>query len=217
MTIIKVGPTVCHIYHYAPILRLRLQRGFIVRSGCRLRDRIWLASRRQVTSRVTKIKCSLQACGSIWRRFWPRMPHRKQLHDGLEGCPMSGDRQQPLPVSVIGAGCAGLSLAARAADLPGHRLSLIAPKQDDADDHIWGFGRWSGCNQRHQPRVNNGPIGRLSAMTSMFCITRHGTLLCHSPPSLVTRLPRQGKASGVEFRYDLVPQASAEQTLANKR
>ena len=42
---------------------------------------------RQVTSRVTKIKCSLQACGSIWRRFWPRMPHRKQLHDGLEGLP----------------------------------------------------------------------------------------------------------------------------------
>ena len=42
---------------------------------------------RQVTSRVTKIKCSLQAFGSIWRRFWPRMPHRKQLHDGLEGLP----------------------------------------------------------------------------------------------------------------------------------
>ena len=42
---------------------------------------------RQVTNRITKIKCSLQACGSIWRRFWPRMPHRKQLHDGLEGLP----------------------------------------------------------------------------------------------------------------------------------
>ena len=42
---------------------------------------------RQVTSRVTKIKCSLQAFGSIWRRFWPRMSHRKQLHDGLEGLP----------------------------------------------------------------------------------------------------------------------------------
>ena len=42
---------------------------------------------RQVTSRVTKIKCSLQAFGSIWRRFWPRTPHRKHLHDGLEGLP----------------------------------------------------------------------------------------------------------------------------------
>ena len=37
MTIIKVGPLVCHIYHCAPILRLRSQRGFIVRSGFRLR------------------------------------------------------------------------------------------------------------------------------------------------------------------------------------
>ena len=42
---------------------------------------------RQVTSRVIKLKCSLHACGSIWRRFWPRVPHRKQLHDGLEGLP----------------------------------------------------------------------------------------------------------------------------------
>ena len=52
---------------------------------------------------------------------------------------MSSDQQQPLPVRVIGAGCAGLSLAARAADLPGHKLSLIAPKKDDSHDHIWGF------------------------------------------------------------------------------
>ena len=42
---------------------------------------------RQVTSRVTKIICSLRACGSSWRRFWPRTPHRKHLHDGLEGLP----------------------------------------------------------------------------------------------------------------------------------
>ena len=42
---------------------------------------------RQVTSRVTKIICSLRACGSIWRRFWPRTPHHKHLHDGLEGLP----------------------------------------------------------------------------------------------------------------------------------
>jgi phytoene synthase len=42
---------------------------------------------RQVTSQVTKITCSLQACGSIWRRFWPRTLHSKHLHDGLEGLP----------------------------------------------------------------------------------------------------------------------------------
>ena len=42
---------------------------------------------RQVTSRYTKIICSLQACGSVWRRVWPRTPHRAALHDGLEGLP----------------------------------------------------------------------------------------------------------------------------------
>ena len=42
---------------------------------------------RQVTSRGTKITCSLQASGLIWRRFWPRAPHRKHLHNGLEGLP----------------------------------------------------------------------------------------------------------------------------------
>ncbi len=42
---------------------------------------------RQVTSQITKITCSLRACVSIWRRFWPRTPHRKHLHDGLDGLP----------------------------------------------------------------------------------------------------------------------------------
>ena len=42
---------------------------------------------RQVTSRFTKIICSLQACGSIYRRFRRRAPHRTHLHNGLEGLP----------------------------------------------------------------------------------------------------------------------------------
>ena len=42
---------------------------------------------RQVTSRVTKIICSLQACGSICRRFRRRGPHRRHLHNGLQGLP----------------------------------------------------------------------------------------------------------------------------------
>ena len=42
---------------------------------------------RQVTSWGTKIICSLQACGSVWRRVWPRTPHLAALHDGLEGLP----------------------------------------------------------------------------------------------------------------------------------
>jgi len=130
---------------------------------------------------------------------------------------MSGDRQQPLPVSVIGAGCAGLSLAARAADLPGHRLSLIAPKQDDADDHVWGFWamEWlqpatSAARKQWanwQIISNDQHVLHHSARHPYCAIHRHRWLQdCQD----------KAEASGVEFRYDLAPQASAEQTLAEQ-
>jgi len=54
---------------------------------------------------------------------------------------MSVSKTPQMLVSVIGAGCAGLSLAARATDLPHHRLSIIDQETILPDDHIWGF--WS--------------------------------------------------------------------------
>jgi len=42
---------------------------------------------RQVTGRATKIRCSLVAIGTVWRRFWWRGTHQKSLHIGLEGLP----------------------------------------------------------------------------------------------------------------------------------
>ena len=39
---------------------------------------------------------------------------------------------------IIGAGCAGLSLAARADELPHHDISITPPHASDAD-HLWGF------------------------------------------------------------------------------
>ncbi len=60
------------------------------------------------------------------------------------GCPMSPDfamRQ----VRVLGDGCAALSLAARADELAGHRLTLVRPQGAPQEtDHIWGF--WDGPN-----------------------------------------------------------------------
>ena len=130
---------------------------------------------------------------------------------------MSGDRHQPLSVSVIGAGCAGLSLAARAADLPGHQLSLIAPKQDDADDHIWGFWamdwlrpatsaarkQWANW----QIISNDQHVVHHSARHPYCAIHRHRWLqYCQD----------KAEASGVEFRHSLLPQVSAEQILAGQ-
>ena len=135
---------------------------------------------------------------------------------GWKDCPMSGDRQQPLPVSVIGAGCAGLSLAARAAEsMPGHRLSLIAPKQDDADDHVWGFWamEWlqpatSAARKKWanwQIISDEQHIVHHSARHPYCAIHRHRWL---------KDCQERAEAGGVEFLYNLVPQA--EQTLVEK-
>ena len=40
---------------------------------------------------------------------------------------MSDDGQQSLSIQLLGAGCASLSLAARAAELPRHDLTIIDP------------------------------------------------------------------------------------------
>ena len=48
-------------------------------------------------------------------------------------------------VCVLGDGCAALSLAARADELAGHRLTLVRPQGAPPEtDHIWGF--WDGPN-----------------------------------------------------------------------
>ena len=58
------------------------------------------------------------------------------------GCPMSPDHAMR-QVCVLGDGCAALSLAARADELAGHRLTLVRPQGAPQEtDHIWGF--WDG-------------------------------------------------------------------------
>ena len=48
-------------------------------------------------------------------------------------------------VHVIGDGCAALSLAARADEMPNHRLTLAHPDgAPPRQDHIWGFWQIPG-------------------------------------------------------------------------
>ncbi|MDG2034565.1 MAG: lycopene cyclase family protein [Rhodospirillales bacterium] len=50
-------------------------------------------------------------------------------------------------IHIIGDGCAGLSLAARARDLPDHQLTLIVPEgAPPPQEHIWGFWRLTGLD-----------------------------------------------------------------------
>lgn len=52
---------------------------------------------------------------------------------------MSGDQQRTISVALLGAGCATLSLAARASELATHEMTVIDPQSHPAEDHIWGF------------------------------------------------------------------------------
>ena len=44
-----------------------------------------------------------------------------------------------MPIAVLGAGCAALSLAARSNAFSSHQFTIIDPETHVADDHIWGF------------------------------------------------------------------------------
>lgn len=68
------------------------------------------------------------------------------------GCPMLPDgareaqaqSHKKKPVRILGDGCAALSLAARAGELPGHDITLVRPSGAPAPaEHIWGF--WGGA------------------------------------------------------------------------
>ncbi|MDC1294073.1 lycopene cyclase family protein [Candidatus Puniceispirillum sp.] len=49
------------------------------------------------------------------------------------------DMAHPMAVDCLGAGCASLSLAARASEFANHHFNIIDPETHKVDDHIWGF------------------------------------------------------------------------------
>jgi lycopene beta-cyclase len=51
----------------------------------------------------------------------------------------SNDMANRMAVDCLGAGCAALSLAARASEFANHHFTIIDPETHTADDHIWGF------------------------------------------------------------------------------
>ena len=52
---------------------------------------------------------------------------------------MSHETAKSMPVALLGAGCAALSLAARADEFRHHHFTVIDPATHKNDDHIWGF------------------------------------------------------------------------------
>jgi len=61
-------------------------------------------------------------------------------------------RSQRRSVRILGDGCAALSLAARAAELPDHDITLVRPAgAPAAAEHIWGF--WGGAGLEAATRL----------------------------------------------------------------
>ncbi len=66
--------------------------------------------------------------------------------------PDGTSRSQGRQVQILGDGCAALSLAARAAELPDHEITLVRPAgAPAAAEHIWGF--WGGAGLEAATRL----------------------------------------------------------------
>lgn len=130
---------------------------------------------------------------------------------------MSVDKTPSMPVSVIGAGCAGLSLAARAAELPNHSISLIAPHGETPADHIWGF--WA------MPWLHAATSAARTQWTQWRIISADHNILHQSdthPYCAIHRhrwlqeCEKKARANGVPFEPELVVQAPVQQILDSR-
>jgi len=130
---------------------------------------------------------------------------------------MCADKKTSMPVRVIGAGCAGLSLAARAADLPNHELSLIDQDVAVQADHIWGFWsmpwvRWVTPTARSQWSrwqiiSHNKNVLHESDHYPYCAVHRHNWLQhCRSA----------AKAAGVQFVKQLTMDSPSQQILDSR-
>lgn len=73
-------------------------------------------------------------------------------------------------IAIIGAGCAGLSLAATLANREDLQLSLYGPA-DDRPDHIWGF--WQHDEVSTAGQLAHGRWHKWQIITDAHCITHH--------------------------------------------
>ena len=68
-------------------------------------------------------------------------------------------------IRILGDGCAALSLAARANELPGHRITLVRPDGAPPEsEHIWGF--WGAGSPDMASRIAFASWKRWTIVTS---------------------------------------------------
>ena len=68
-------------------------------------------------------------------------------------------------IRILGDGCAALSLAARATELPSHKITLVRPEGAPPDsEHIWGF--WGTDKTDIAGRIARASWSRWAIVTS---------------------------------------------------
>ena len=99
---------------------------------------------------------------------------------------MSVESKETFSVTLIGAGCASLSLAARADEFDGYEFTVLEHSTHQAEDHTWGFWAmpWlSHVKESTKKTWNNwqiiskDQIAELSSINHPYCaISRHSWL-----------------------------------------
>lgn len=140
---------------------------------------------------------------------------------------MSGTAETKRHVAIIGAGCAGLSLAAQLANLDDTQISLYG-QDDDRPDHIWGFWqmphletaanlsskhwkRWQICDQ-------DSTITHLSEQHPYHALSAHKWLSdCHTRLKVVDRhrqnIPLDAQLPDADIIADSRPNAPSRGAL----
>jgi hypothetical protein len=100
-------------------------------------------------------------------------------------------------IGILGDGCAAMSLAARANELPGFRMTVYQPDDRPAQaDHIWGF--WAGTASATGGKDGLCPLAELEDCVGERRGNNDSTiaaLSCHAPVGMDCRLPSCSKGS----------------------
>ena len=130
---------------------------------------------------------------------------------------MSIDNIPQVPVSLIGAGCAGLSLAARAVELPNHQISLVTPSDNRAKDHVWGF--WSmpwlqDATSEARKKWLNWRI--ISNQKNVLHRTKNHPYCAIHRHHWLEKCRKQATANGVQFERELIIKTPSQQILDSR-
>ena len=104
-----------------------------------------------------------------------------------------------MPIAVLGAGCAALSLAARGGAFSSHKFTIIDPETHMSDDHIWGFWAMPWLDHVTSVTGKRGIIGELSVEPNVDLSSKTHPYCALSRHKWLTHCRRRAKDAGVSI------------------